>query len=56
MEKGEKVLGALIRETCQNVYKIEIVFFHLKETSPVNSIWLEIFINWHTKSQGPKKK
>ena len=30
MEKGEKVLGALIRETCQNVYKIETVFFHLK--------------------------
>ena len=26
------------------------------ETPLVNSNWLEIFINWHTKSQGPKKK
>ena len=25
-------------------------------TSPVGSIWLEISISWHTKSQGPKKK
>ena len=23
------------------------------ETSPFSSIWLEIFINWHTKTQGP---
>ena len=26
------------------------------DTSPVDSIWLEMSINWHTKSQGPKKK
>ena len=26
------------------------------ESSPFCSIWLEISINWHTKSQGPKKK
>ena len=26
------------------------------ETSPFSSIWLEISINWHIKSQGPKKK
>ena len=26
------------------------------DTSPVVSIWLEMSINWHTKSQGPKKK
>ena len=26
------------------------------DTSPVDSIWLEMAINWHTKSQGPKKK
>ena len=26
------------------------------DTSPVYSIWLEISINWHTKSQGPMKK
>ena len=25
-------------------------------TSPFNSIWLKISMNWHTKSQGPKKK
>ena len=25
------------------------------DTSPVVSIWLEMSINWHTKSQGPKK-
>ena len=25
-------------------------------TSPVGSIWLEMSINWHTTSQGPKKK
>ena len=25
-------------------------------TSPVASIWLEMSINWYTKSQGPKKK
>ena len=24
-------------------------------TSPVGSIWLEMSINWHTKSQGPNK-
>ena len=27
-----------------------------KNSSDVGSIWLEISINWHTKSQGPKKK
>ena len=26
------------------------------DISPVVSIWLEMSINWHTKSQGPKKK
>ena len=26
------------------------------DTSPVDSIWLEMSINWHTKSQGPNKK
>ena len=26
------------------------------DTSPVVSIWLEMSINWHTKSQGPKKQ
>ena len=26
------------------------------DSSPVVSIWLEMYINWHTKSQGPKKK
>ena len=26
------------------------------DTSPVVSIWLEMSINWPTKSQGPKKK
>ena len=26
------------------------------DTSPVVSIWLEMSINWHTKSQGPKTK
>ena len=26
------------------------------DTSPVVSIWLEMSKNWHTKSQGPKKK
>ena len=32
-------------------------FFHQKfVTSPFTSIWLEISINWYTKSQGPKKK
>ena len=30
-------------------------FFSKFETSPFTSIWLEIFINWYTKSQGPKK-
>ena len=25
------------------------------QTSPFSSIWLEISINWHTNSQGPKK-
>ena len=26
------------------------------DTSPVDSVWLEMSVNWHTKSQGPKKK
>ena len=30
-------------------------FFSQFETSPFTSIWLEISINWYTKSQGPKK-
>ena len=33
-----------------------IIFFSMFETSPFSSIWLEISINWHTKSQRPKKK
>ena len=35
------------------LYKI---LFSTFETSPFGSIWLEISINWHTKSQGPEKK
>ena len=35
------------------LYKKNLSMFN---TSPVGSIWLEISINWHTKSQGPKKK
>ena len=31
-------------------------FFSKFETSPFSSIWLEILINLHTKSQGPKEK
>ena len=32
-------------------------FFHPKfVTSPFTSIWLEISISWHIKSQGPKNK
>ena len=31
-------------------------FFPKFDTSPFCSIWLEISTNWHTKSQGPKKK
>ena len=32
-------------------------FFYPKfDTSPFDSIWLEISIDWYTKSQGPKKK
>ena len=32
-------------------------FFYPKlDTSPFDSIWLEISLSWHTKSQGPKKK
>ena len=31
-------------------------FLSMFDISPVGSIWLEISINWHTKSQGPKKK
>ena len=30
--------------------------YNFFDTSPVSSIWLEISMNWHTKSQGPKKK
>ena len=30
-------------------------FFSKFETWPFTSIWLEISINWYTKSQGPKK-
>ena len=36
-------------------YGIMLFFISLK-LSHVSSIWLEISINWHTKSQGPKKK
>ena len=31
-------------------------FFSTLKTSPFDSIWLEISTNWHTTSQGPKKK
>ena len=31
-------------------------FCKMFTTSPVGSIWLEMSINWHTTSQGPKKK
>ena len=31
-------------------------FCKMFATSPVGSIWLEMSINWHTTSQGPKKK
>ena len=32
-------------------------FLFLKfDTSPFDSIWLEISLNWHSKSQGPNKK
>ena len=37
----------------KNLYKKILSMF---DTSPVVSIWLEMSINWHTKSQGPKKK
>ena len=30
------------------------IFFSTSETSPFSSIWLEISVNWHPKSQGPK--
>ena len=42
--------------------KIYIMRYYVKkipsifDTSPVVSIWLEMSINWHTKSQGPKTK
>ena len=32
------------------------IFFSKFETTPFTPIWLEISINWYTKSQGPKKK
>ena len=32
------------------------MFFPKFETWPFASIWLEMSINWYTKSQGPKKK
>ena len=35
------------------LYKKILLMF---DTSPVVSIWLEMSMNWHTKSQGPKKK
>ena len=35
------------------LYKKILLMF---DSSPVVSIWLEMSINWHTKSQGPKKK
>ena len=35
------------------LYKKILLMF---DTSPVVSIWLKMSINWHTKSQGPKKK
>ena len=35
------------------LYKKILLMF---DTSPVVSIWLEMSINWHTKSQGPKTK
>ena len=35
------------------IYKKILSMF---DTSPVVSIWLEMSINWHTKSQGPKTK
>ena len=31
-------------------------FYPTFDTSPFDSIWLEISTNWHTSSQGPKKK
>ena len=53
-------------ETTGEVSNIERIFLYNRplnkffcstfDTSPVDSIWLEMSINWHTKSQGPKKK
>ena len=39
------------------VIAYNITFFNPKfDASPFDSIWLEISIDWYTKSQGPKKK
>ena len=35
------------------LYKI---IFSRFEASPFSTIWLEICINWHTKSQGPMSR
>ena len=54
--------GANWRSKKHLTKKIYIMLYYIKknlsmfDTSPVVSIWLKMSINWHTKSQGPKKK
>ena len=52
-----KMLRSHFLSLQENFYIIRNCIFSSStfDSSPVGSIWLEISMNWHTKSQGPKK-
>ena len=54
MESNGEVSNFEMKNLCNSV--LHNFFYPKFDTSPFDSIWLEISIDWHTKSQGPKKK
>ena len=54
MESNGEVSNFEMKNLCNTV--LHNFFYPKFDTLPFDSIWLEISIDWHTKSQGPKKK
>ena len=54
MESNGEVSNFEMKNLCNSV--LHNFFYPKFDTSPFDSIWLEISIDWYTKSQGPKKK
>ena len=50
--------GEVVNILQKNLYNVALYkkILSMLVTSPFDSIWLEISTNWHTTSQGPKKK